>query len=511
MSESDLPRQSAFSGCRVFPHCVNNIIRKSQPVKHVKKTVVGCEIVDAFPAEERIIPHMKKILIALVVLAVLAATGYFVFGYGNTEKNMQATTRKVVMPKRGDLRVTISATGSVEPVKTVEVKSKASGEIIELTAEAGDYVNKNDLLCRIDQETVKHDYDKAVADLAVAEASLKIQEKEYKRQQDLFKQGLISESAMDQAELSLEQSRASVVRARAARDDAKEKLDDTIIRSPISGLILKCNVEEGQIIASGVSNVSGGTALMQIAQTDSVYVVADIDETDIGTVEIGQKVSVEADAFPDLTFHGEVLKIAPTALVQQNVTVFEVTTKVDNSERKLKSGMNANIEIVTAFAQNALLVPNSAVKDPRKLFAGITDATSRAGGGPPMMMGGPPMGGMGGGPMMGERRGSSGRQGGQRESSGEVSSRRGNGSQEEKANPNRRLVFVVENGEDKPRPVIIGASNLDYTEILDGLSETDSVDATPTSKLAADRQQFMERMSRFSTVPGMKKTTNGGK
>jgi len=79
------------------------------------------------------------------------------------------------------------------------------------------------------------------------------------------------------------------------------------------------------------------------------------------------------------------------------------------------------------------------------------------------------------------------------------------------ANANRRLVFVIENGEDKPRPVLVGVSNLDYTQILDGLSETDSVDATPTSRLAADRQQFMDRMSRFSSVPGMKKATNTGK
>lgn len=432
-------------------------------------------------------------------MAILAGAGYLVFGYGKTEEASPGAARKVVLPKRGDLRVTINATGQVEPVKTVEVKSKASGEIIELNFEAGDYVAKNDLLCRIDQQQVKHDFDKAQADFDVAEASLTLQEKEYKRQQDLFKQALISESDMDRAELALAQSRATVVRTRAARDDAKEKLDDTIIRSPISGLILKCNIEEGQIIASGVSNVSGGTALMQIAQTDSVYVVADIDETDIGTVSMGQRVQVEADAFPDLSFSGEVLKIAPVALVQQNVTVFEVTTKVDNSERKLKSGMNANIEIVTAFAENALLVPNSAIKDPRKMMGGSSDTPSRAGG-PPMAMGGP------GGPEPGRNRP---RMGGQERVPGGRREKPDGGEQGSDAN--RRLVFVIENGENKPRPVVIGVSNLDYTQILDGLSETDSVDATPTSRLAADRQQFMDRMSRFSSVPGMKKSTNSGK
>jgi HlyD family secretion protein len=439
---------------------------------------------------------MKKILFALVIVAILAITGYLVFGYGRTQEISQGIARKVVLPKRGDLRVTISATGQVQPVKTVEVKSKASGEIIELNYEAGDYVSKGDLLCRIDEKQVKHDFDKAEADLAVAEASAKLQEKEYKRQQDLSKQQLISESAMDAADLALEQARATVVRTRAIRDDAKENLDATVIRSPITGLILKNNVEAGQIIASGVSNYSGGTALMQIAQTDSVYVVADIDETDIGTVDVGQKVRVEADAFPDLSFSGEVLKIAPVALVQQNVTVFEVTTKVDNSERKLKSGMNANIEIVTAFAENALLVPNSAVKDPRKLMSGSSDTQTR--------MGGPPMGGEGGPPP-----GGPGGPGGPGQSSGSTrgaSSKMGQG-----ADANRKLVFVIENGEDQPRPVVVGVSNLDYTQILEGLAETDSIDATPTSRLAADRQQFIDRMSRFSSVPGMKKTTNTGK
>lgn len=267
-----------------------------------------------------------------------------------------------------------------------------------------------------------------------------------------------------------------MVRTKAARDDATKQLDDTVIRSPISGLVLKCNVEEGQIIASGVSNVSGGTLLMQIAETDSVYVVAQIDETDIGKVELGQKVEVEADAYPERIFHGEVLKIAPISLVSQNVTIFEVTTRVDNSERKLKAGMNANIELITSFPQNALLVPNAAVKDPKKL--GVAGDMMRPNGG----------------------------QSGPGRGNPEMAQRFGKRFQDKEGNDkNRKIVFVNENVELKPRPVIVGASNLDDTEILEGLAETDSVDATPISRMMQDRAAMRDRMSRFSAVHGMKK------
>jgi HlyD family secretion protein len=421
---------------------------------------------------------MKRVAIAILIIVVIAGSAYYLFGSGKSNSEQQVQARKTVLPKRGDLRVSINATGQIEPVKAVEVKSKASGEVTKLFFEAGDYVNKNDLLCKIDESQVRYNYDKAVADLAVAEVSAKIQEKAFKRQQEMYQKGLIPESDMDNAELSLEQTRAQVVRTRAARDDAKKQLDDTVIRSPINGLILKCNVEEGQIIASGVSNVSGGTLLMQIAQTDSVYVVAQIDETDIGKVELGQKVEVEADAFPDKTFHGEVLKIAPISIVQQNVTIFEVTTKVDNPERKLKAGMNANIEVITSFSQNALLVPNAAVKDPKKMGVAGDMMPPGGSGGP----GGPGMGN----PAMAER---FGKQFQDKEASGK----------------NRKIVLVVANGELMPRSVIVGANNLDYTEILEGIAETDSVDATPLSRMMQDRAAMRDRMTRFSSVPGMKK------
>lgn len=426
---------------------------------------------------------MKKVFLIAIILAVVAGGAYLVFGYGKKDNTAAAVTSKPVLPIRGELKVSITSTGKVEPVKTVDVKSKASGEITKLFYEAGEYVNAGDLLATIDKEQVQYSYDKAVADLEVAKVSLETNEREFNRQKELFDKGMISEADIDAAKMSLEQARATLVRTKAAASDAKKQLDDTVIRAPISGLIIARNVEEGNIIASGISNVSGGTLLMQIAQVDSVFIVASVDETDIGKVELGQKVEVEADAYPDKKFHGEVLKIAPMAQVQQNVTVFEVTTKVDNAERKLKTGMNASIEIITAFAENALLVPNAAVKDPKKM----------PGAGGEVMAGG------------GQGQRPQGQQAPTAGANPQTAARFGNRFQEgERAGKDTKLVFVVTNGQVTPKRVVVGAANLDYTQILEGLAESDSVDVTPFSQMMQDRQAWRERMaSRMGGMPGM--------
>lgn len=438
--------------------------------------------------------RMKKLLIISVIIVAVAAGGYFLFWSGGGKETALAVQSKIVMPIRGELRVTINSTGKVEPVKTVEVKSKASGEIIHLGFEEGDYVKQGDLLCKIDPELVKFEYDKAVADLAVAKVSLQTTEREVARQKEMFDKQLVSEAEMESKQLTLEQARASLVRAEASVSNAKKSLDDTVVRAPISGLIVLCNVEVGNIIASGISNVSGGTALMQIAQVDSVFIVAQVDETDIGKVELGQPVEVEADAYPDQSFKGEVLKIAPMAQVQQNVTIFEVTTKVDNAERKLKSGMNANIEIITAFAENALLIPNAAVKDPKK-----------------MGMGGEMFGGQRGGPDGGPNSGGEAANAAPKVGNPEKAARFGEKFQDKEYPPkDMKLAFVVENGQQNPRRIVVGASNLDYTEVLEGLSESDSVDATPVSQMMKDREAWRERMGQMSGMPGMRTPRGGG-
>jgi HlyD family secretion protein len=467
---------------------------------------------------------MKKLLFTIVILIVAAGAWYLLFGFGSSDEAAKsALASEIVTPQRGNLRVTINSSGKVEPVKTVEVKSKASGEVIELNFEAGDYVERGELLCKIDPQEVQYEFDKASADLAVAKASLETQKRQLERQRQLFERELLSDAELDQAKLQVEQAQAQLIRSEASVADAKKRLDDTVIRAPISGLILRCPIEEGNIISSGTSTVTGGTALMEIAQVDSVYIVALVDETDIGKVEVGQAVEVEADAFPDELFRGQVLRISPVALEEQNVTVFEVTTKVDNLNRQLKSGMNSNVEIVTAFARDALLVPNAAVHDPRRLGM----MTGMMGGGPGNNSA-PPTGetqssgqinenqkrasegetsdtstvkpsggGRPGGPGTGQWAGGGRQDGG----AGGQRGGRGGGNMDK----NSRVVFVIENGESLPRRVVVGASNLDYTQIVDGLTEADSIDATPVSRMMEDREAMRQRMSRWSSVPGLRR------
>jgi len=442
---------------------------------------------------------MKKLLIWLVVVIVVAAAAWWYFG-SNSEQAASAfdLTRKGVAAQ-GDLVVSISAVGTVEPIHAVEIKSKASGEIIELAIEEGDVVQKGDLLVRLDPTTAQNDYDQAEADYAVAKVTLDQRRKELNRQEDLYQKKLISETDYDAARLAHEQANSQFVRARAALSTSKERLDDTEIRAPIDGLVLSRWVEEGQIISSGTSSVTGGTLLYIIADMSRINVIVDVDETDIGRVTTGLNSRVVADAYPERKFNGEVMRIAPSAKVEQNVTMFEVTVLVDNSDGLLKAGMNADVEMVVDEVLNAVLIPVRAVqtrmverKSPhggdstmradRKHPEG-SDTTMRAGRTPPAGMGTAGRSGQGGMPshpgMMGHR-----------------SDRRGGNVEQ--------FVQVIENGKIVDRPVEVGLTNMDYAQITKGVQPGDSLVWTLTSGAMAGREQFLERMRSRGSVPGMR-------
>jgi HlyD family secretion protein len=437
--------------------------------------------------------RMKKFIIIAIVL-IIAALGYYFFVYGkNGDDNPFEIDQITAEAFKGDLVVSIHSNGRVTPVQTVEIKSKASGEIIELAVDVGDYVNKGDLICRLDTTTVMNSYLQAKADLNVAQVTVKKRQREFERQKTLFEKDLLSEQELDNTELLLEQAKASLVRAEAAFSIAEEQLQDTEIRSPISGIVLQKQVEEGQIISSGVSTVTGGTLIMQIAEMDSVYVVAEVDETDIGQVETGQRVKVNADAYPDMNFEGRVQKIAPMATVEQNVTVFEVTTQIDNSEGFLKAGMNSSIEIITAEAYGAVLVPNDAIKDPEAV--GYTGEIAQ-----------------------GEQK-IGGEEGQKRPSREEMRERMKNMTPEEiaefrkrrqeqvEAMADKKVVMVKREGEFVPQLVTVGKSNLDYTQVISGISIGDTVDATPVSLMMQQRAEMRERFERRSgSMGGLRKS-----
>jgi HlyD family secretion protein len=421
---------------------------------------------------------MKKIFTVVVVVAAVAVV-YFVWQpFGSAESRNDGATRiSTAVVERGNLTLTVSSTGVVEPILTIDLKSKASGEIIEIPIEEGDRVTKGQLIAKLDATTTQNAYDQAQADLEVAKASLSLAEKEADRQKELFDRSLISELDYENAILEKERANSTLVKAKASLEDAKERLAETVIKSPINGIILKKYVEEGQIIASGISAVSGGTIIATVADLSRAYIKTAVDEIDIGQIEPGQKATIVAESYPDREFYGEVQRVHPLAKDEQNVTSFDVTIEVDNSERLLMAGMNATVEIVAGHRENVLLVPRAALTDMRSI--------SRLIGAP---SGGPP-----------GREAMAGREGGGRnlEGGGE------NGGQQ-KENPTR-MVIVIKNGQQEPQQIEIGMSNFEKAEVLSGLAEGDTVLTTITSKALQDREAFMERMRSWNTIPGMER------
>ncbi|HSM03498.1 MAG TPA: efflux RND transporter periplasmic adaptor subunit [Longimicrobiales bacterium] len=223
---------------------------------------------------------------------------------------------------RGDLRITVEATGTVEPIRKVEVKSKASGEILRLHVDVGDEVEPGTLLAEVDPRDVRNAFEQAEADLALAEARADISTQQLARQRELLAAGVVTQQELESASLDEANSRASLVRARTDYDLAELRLRDVTIQAPMLGTILERNVEEGTVIQSASGNVSGGSVLFVMAALEQMQVRTLVDETDMGQLAAGMSAIVQVEAYPERSFRGVVEKIEPQAMVQQNVTMF---------------------------------------------------------------------------------------------------------------------------------------------------------------------------------------------
>lgn len=448
---------------------------------------------------------MKKSLTITGLLAVVLVVGYFAWPRQSAEKSpaMAGMLQRTTAIKRGNLQAVVSATGKVEPIKKVEVKSKASGQIMTMTIEEGDRIKKGDLIARIDETDLRNAYEQAIADLDLAKATVAQSTSNVKRQTELFSRGLLSQAEIDQVKLEEVRAKAQEVKAEIELSTNETRLKEAVVRSPIDGIILQKDVEAGQIIASGINSVSGGTLIATVANMDSVYVQAEVDEVDIGQVTLGQRAKVVADAFPDDVFYGYVLRVAPLATVEQNVTTFNVTIVVQNPGSKLKAGMNTTIDLTVADRRDVILAPKQAVKDFPEIqaqlatmYANDSTMANHWGGGNRMpdsararmraqfaANGGPPGGGMpwGGG---------------------------GNGQAP-------RKFVLVKNNENRfvPRRVQLGVSNFDYAEIISGLQDGDSVLVFSASRAGAARQEFMNRMRSMNSfgTGGATPRTGGGR
>ncbi|HVH66267.1 MAG TPA: efflux RND transporter periplasmic adaptor subunit [Gemmatimonadales bacterium] len=307
---------------------------------------------------------------------------------------------------RRDIAVSATASGVIQPILTLSVKSKASGEIIEMPVQTGDEVKRGQLLAKVDPRIPRNNLTQAQANLAVAKAQLDNATAQLKRSQALFQTQAITQAGYDSAQLGAATAQAAVITAQANLQTATDAMEDTHVAAPITGTVLELDAVLGTVISSPTNDVGGGTVILKMANLDTVQVSALVDETDVGKVQPHMPVTITVDAFSNRTFDGSVLKIEPQAQVTQNVTMFPVEVNIPNPGHVLKPGMNTEVEIHIGQRQGALAIPNAALRTQRdvasaagvlgldlatvqrQLASAAGDATPRAGADTPLTDGG---------------------------------------------------------------------------------------------------------------------------
>jgi len=360
--------------------------------------------------------------------------------------------KEQVSPK--NLFVSIEASGLIEAISSVEIKSKASGEILFLGAEVGDFIDKGSMLSQIDQRTPKNILDQSKSDLTASNVRLENAEAQFKRGKKLHDNGSISDKDFEDIQEAFAQAKSTLVRTQVTYENAKIALDDTVVRSPVSGTVISRPVEVGQVISSPTQAVGGGTVLMTMADLSKVRVRALVDEIDVGKVSIGQKVSIKVAAYRDKEFFGTVSKIEPKARVEQNVTTFPVLIDIDNKENLLLLGMNTDVVIDVLNKEVALSSPSMSLRTRKDIYSAAsiinipTDSVDKF-------------------------------------LEGKVSGENFNKFIVIKDSLNGPLLTWVE----------IGVSDLANVEILDGLNQGDTIYIMPSKSLFDYQKRFKERVN----------------
>lgn len=480
---------------------------------------------------------------------------------GACHKPPPAPIYQAVPVQRRDIIVTAQASGAINPDTIVQVKSKASGEILDVKVSTGDMVKHGTLIVQVDQRIPANDVATARATLQVDSAQLANAQAQLKREQDLFTARAVTQQELEAAQLAKSVANAAVVRDNIALENAKIGLGDTQVLAPITGTVIAEAVQRGTVISSPNSSASGGTVILTMADLSLVQVKTWVDETDVGKLHPGQQADVIVAAFPNRPFKGEVLKIEPQADTIQNVTMFPVDIRIGNKDNLLKPGMNADVRIAVGQRNNVLTVPNAALRtdkdvtsagtvlginpadlqqmlaDAKKTFTDQMAQQSDTGAQAPLPP--PNAGAVMPDTTRGGRRGAADASGGKhgRQSGGvDSSSRGGNGGTDNAGasggragmggggngtsggrggrggrsggdfgSGGRYIVFALKNGKAKPVYIQTGLTDLDYSEVKVGLAEGDSVLMLPSASLVQSQQQLQQRMSQNSGLPGQAK------
>lgn len=414
---------------------------------------------------------MKWLVVFVIIAAVAGAVVWKFMKHGDTEPQYQTSD-----VSRGEIIQAVTATGSLEPVTNVTVGSQISGIIQRLYADWNTPVKADQIVAELDPATYRAQVSQAEGDLASAKATLELNQIEANRDDQLFTAKLMSASDHDTAIAQLHQAEAMVKIKQAALDMAKVNLDRCTIKSPVDGIVISRNVDIGQTVAA---SLSAPTLFIIANDLTKMEIDANVAEADVGGLETNQDVTFTVDAFPTRTFGGQVVQVRNAPTNYQNVVTYSTIISVDNHDMKLKPGMTANVSVIIAERKDALRVPNAALRfRPPEVFSkdvktnaaassGSNNTAVAAGNGP--AAGGRPGGSNGagggfGGPGGGRRGGGPGGPGGGRP--------RGE-------HQPVRTVYVLADKNDptklKPVQVKVGISDGVYTEVIDGLTESDIV------------------------------------
>jgi HlyD family secretion protein len=399
--------------------------------------------------------NRKRILLMVVAILVLGGMGY---GFRLWNKGAKESPYISVAVEKGNVTQVVTATGTLSAVITVQVGSQVSGAIDKLFADFNSKVKKDQVVAQINQDKFKATVDQGHANLLAAQANvlkakatLDDAQRTLERNKALKKGDLIAQSEFDTSQANYdaaaaqyEVNKAQVNQAQAALNQSKVDLDNTVIRSPVDGIVVSRNVDVGQTVAASLQ----APVLFLIANDLSkMQVDTNVSEGDVGNVWVGQDVTFTVDAYPARRFRGKVLQVRNAAIMVQNVVTYDAVIGVDNTELLLKPGMTANAEFLVSRKEDVLKVPNAALRfrppserQPAQVTAAgqVAGASSAPGsGGADGRRSGPPSGGQG------------------------ARSREGGGNRQ-------GTVYVLRDGKATPVRVRLGISDGTYAEVVGG-------------------------------------------
>lgn len=347
------------------------------------------------------------LILALIVIGALGAVGFTVMSRPKAEIDPS----RLAAATRGDITRSVVATGRVEPITKVEIKSKANGIIKELKVNIGDIVQPGQVLAELDKENLAARLREARASLKGAEANFEAAQAELsrnkvaaegpkipfaKRQKErmekLIEDGVIPRSQLDEArsvldqaineqrvaqsqlgvnQARVQQAQAEVAQSQAAVERAEEELNNATIRAPIKGIVLSRDVEIGSPVSSILNMGAAATLVMMLGDVSSVYVKGKVDEADIGHVRLNQPARIKVETFKDKQWEGNVTQISPLGVDKENVITFEVRVSINNPGGELRSNMTANAEIVLEEHKGSLMIPEAAISYDDKRNASV--------------------------------------------------------------------------------------------------------------------------------------------